>query len=99
MLSLGSSIYDWLMRPVQADADIRLKAAVKIHLGQFVKGEEIEDLDYMKRVSDRRKGGEDFSADVWSVRPDFNPRHRFFGVFFREDWFVVLAHWCPVERL
>src|SRR5271154_2090580 len=46
---------------------------------------------YMKRVSDRRKGGEDFSADVWSVRPDFNPRHRFFGVFFREDWFVVLA--------
>jgi hypothetical protein len=91
MLSLSLPIHDWLMRPVQGDADVRLKAAVKVHFGQFVKGEEIDDLDYMKRVSDYRRGGDDFSAEVWSVRPDFNPKHRFFGAFFREDWFVILT--------
>jgi hypothetical protein len=91
MLSLSPDICEWLTRPVQADVNIRLKAAVKIHFGQFVKGEEIDDLDYMKRVSDRRRGGEDFSAEIWSVRPDFNPRHRFFGAFFREDWLVILT--------
>lgn len=91
MLSLSPLVYDWLMRPAVGDAHIRLKAAVKAHFAQFVKGEEIDDLDYMKRVSDRRRGYDDFSAEVWSIRPDFNPRHRFFGAFFREDWFVVLT--------
>jgi hypothetical protein len=91
MVSLSPDIHEWLMRSVQTDVHIRLKAAVKIHFGQFVKGEEIDDLDYMKRVSDRRRGGEDFSSEIWSVRPDFNPRHRFFGAFFREDWLVLLT--------
>jgi hypothetical protein len=79
------------MRPVQADSLIRLKAAVKVHFGQFVIGEEIDDLDYMKRVSDRRDGDDNFSAEIWSARPDFIPRHRFFGAFFREDWLVILT--------
>jgi hypothetical protein len=91
MLSLDMSIHDWLMRGVQAEKQIQLKAAVKVHFGQFVKGDEVDDLYYMKRVADRRYGHEDFSADVWSVRPDFKPYHRFFGAFFREDWLVILS--------
>lgn len=92
MLSLSKPIHDWLMRPVEADSSVRLKAAVKIHFGQYVKGEDIEDLDYMKRVCDRRRReGDNFSAEVWSVRPDFHPKHRFFGAFFREDWLVILT--------
>jgi hypothetical protein len=91
MLSLGVTLHDWLMRPVQGDVLVRLKAAVKIHFGDFVKGEQIDDLDYIKRVSDRREGYNDFSAEVWSVRPDFIPKYRFFGAFFRHDWLVMLT--------
>jgi hypothetical protein len=91
MLSIAPSIHDWLYRSVRGDASIQLKAAVKEHFGRFVKGELIDDCDYMKRVCDYRQGLDDFSADIWSVRPSFRPKHRFFGAFFREDWFVIFT--------
>jgi hypothetical protein len=90
MLSLSASIHDWLIQPETRDANIRLKAAVRAHFDQFVKGEEIDDLYYMKRVS-RRRDHHEFWDEVWSMRPDFNPRQRFLGAFFREDWFVVMT--------
>jgi hypothetical protein len=90
MLSLSPSIHDWLTRSARGDAHVRLKAATTVHFDQFVKGEEIDDLYYVKRVG-RRRDDHDFSDEVWSMRPDFNPRQRFLGAFFREDWFVILT--------
>lgn len=90
-LSMVPDIHDWLTRSASGDGLVRLKAAIKIHFAQFVKGEEIDDCYFMKRVSDRRGGYDDFSAGIWSVRPDFIPRYRFFGAFFRADWFVIFT--------
>jgi hypothetical protein len=90
-LSLAPDIYIWLMQPANADGLIKLKAATKIHFGQFVKGEDIDDCNDIKRVSDKRGGYDDFSSEIWSIRPDFAPRYRFFGTFFRDDWFVILS--------
>jgi hypothetical protein len=90
-LSMIPDIYNWLSQPVTGDRLAQLKAATKIHFGQFVKGEEIDDYYFMKRASDKRGGYDNFSGEVWSIRPDFMPRYRFFGAFFRTDWFVVFT--------
>jgi hypothetical protein len=91
MLSLHHSVHEWLFHPVNDDGLIQLKAAVKVHFSDFVIGAEIDDLDYMKRVSNRSLGYDDFSDEIWSIRPWFKPKQRFFGTFFREDWFVVFT--------
>jgi len=89
-LSLSTDINNWLTSTVSSDFLTKLKAAVAVHLGQFIKGEEIDDDIFMKRVSDRRRGHHEFAHEVWAMRPEFNPKYRFFGAFFRADWFVVL---------
>src|SRR5882724_872241 len=68
MLSVAPEVYQWLSAPAEGDETIQLKAKVKVRFGEFVKGEHIDDCDYLKRVSDRRHGGDDFSAEVWSLR-------------------------------
>jgi hypothetical protein len=90
-VSLAVDIHEWLMRPVTSEFLTRLKAAVKVHLAQFVKGDEIDDCEFMKRVARKRSGRNDFSEQVWSVRPDFIPRYRFFGTFFRADCLVIFT--------
>ena len=69
----------------------RLKANIRAHLGVFVRGEPIDDLDFMKRVEDRRRRASRFSHGVWSISPRFNPQYRLFGYFAITDWFVALT--------
>jgi len=90
-LSLSTTVHKWLMEPTTNEARIKLTAAARIHFGQFVKGEDIDDLNYMKRVS-RRRDYDEFDDEVWSIRPDFRPVYRFLGAFYRADWFVILVH-------
>lgn len=90
-MSLTPDIHDWLTRPVSSDWLTQQKAAAKTHFSQFVIGDEIDDCFYMKRVCDKRKRKGKFSGEVWSIRPDFVPRHRFFGAFFCPDWFVIFT--------
>lgn len=90
-LSMLPDIHNWLMSQGGGDGLSRLRAATKTHLAQFVKGEGIDDCNFMKIVSDKRYGFDDFSSNIWSIRPDFVPRIRLFGAFFREDWLVILT--------
>ena len=53
--------------------------------------EEIDDCEFMKRTSNMSRGHNDFTRGIWHIRPDFIPRYRFFGAFFRADWFVVFT--------
>ena len=64
---------------------------MRAHLGWFSKGEKVDDRDFMKRVSRRTVGGDNFSDRVWSIRPNAEPRHRFFGVFAMENWFLIFS--------
>jgi hypothetical protein len=81
-------IHQWLYA---AGRNADLRAAVRAHFAQFVKGEQIDDLIYMKRVSRRVGSADDFSHGVWSIRPLFQPQQRFFGTFPLPDHFVILA--------
>ena len=69
----------------------RHRASVRAHLGMFVRGEPIDDLDFMKRVEDRRPRRSRFSHGVWSIRPSFLPQTRLFGFFAITNWFVILS--------
>jgi hypothetical protein len=70
----------------------QMKAKVRVHFGQFVKGEPVDDLFFMKRVEDRRCDRRyHFDHDVWSISPRFDPQHRFFGMFCAPDWFVAFS--------
>jgi hypothetical protein len=88
-ISMISDIHGWIHKPAKTRRIQELKAAVRAHFGVFVKEEPIDDFHFMKQIEDRR-GGPKFSHGVWSVRPKFEPQHRFFGVFARPDWLVVL---------
>src|ERR1700689_3030286 len=73
-LSLLQPIDEWLKR---ARPNPALKAATRAYFGPFVTGERIDDLIYMKRVSRRDdQKHDDFSDNVWSMRPFFLPQHR-----------------------
>jgi macrodomain Ter protein organizer (MatP/YcbG family) len=82
-------VLDWLEAPVRSDAIAKAKAAARAHIAQFIKGEKIDDLHFMKRIEDRRRKPSSFDHQVWAFRPLFNPQHRYFGVFATKDWFVV----------
>ncbi|MGF1619474.1 MAG: hypothetical protein ACFCUR_02530 [Rhodomicrobiaceae bacterium] len=68
-----------------------LKGFVRGHFTTFVRGDEIDDLEFMKLVEDRRDHYAPFDHGVWSIRPSFKPLHRFFGVFALKDWFVAMT--------
>jgi hypothetical protein len=89
-ISIVADIHVWLHNPAKSKGIQELKAADRAHFGVFVKEEPIDDLHYMKQVEDRRPGEARFGSGVWSVRPKFEPQHRFFGVFACPDWFVML---------
>lgn len=90
-LSIETKMYEWLQKPTHDQETLQFKEGVLAHLRQFVLGEQIDDLDYMKRVEDRRVNvDQQFDHEVWSVRPRFQPAHRFFGFFALPDWLVIL---------
>jgi len=90
-LSLEAEMFDWLHKSTHVRETMEFKEAVLAHFRQFVLGETIDDCYYMKRVEDRRVPTDQiFHHEVWSIRPRFQPQHRFFGFFALPDWFVVL---------
>jgi hypothetical protein len=80
-------LHDWCY---QADrkASINYKANVRAFLGRFVKGDEIDNDDFMKSWKD----------DVFEFRVQMEPRHkrhpdntRIFGAFIKQDIFVAFS--------
>jgi hypothetical protein len=90
MLTLTNEMYQWL-NGEEGSGMPRLKGNIRAHLGVFVRGERIDDLDFMKKVEDRRRRTNQFSHGVWSISPRFNPQYRLFGYFATLDWFVALT--------
>lgn len=89
-MTLIPDIHAWLTTPVKSEALSRVKAQARAHFGEFVKGAQVDDCYFMKRVEDRRRTPPDFSHEVWSITPRFTPpQHRYFGVFVTQDWFLV----------
>jgi hypothetical protein len=83
-------IHRWIMSAVKGEALTKIKAQARAHFGEFVKGEQIDDCHFMKRVEDRRRNPPDFSHGVWAISPRFDPpQYRYFGVFVTQDWFFV----------
>jgi len=88
-MTLVPDLYEWIMRPVVGRALNQVKAQARVHFGQFVKGEQVDDCHFMKRVEDRRRNPPDFSHEVWAISPRFDPpQYRFFGVFVTQNWFL-----------
>lgn len=90
MLSVHFDLHDWLYAEPSA-VILDFKAGIRAHLGEFVKGELIDDLYFMKRVENRRKHSDVFGDGVWSFSPRFRPQYRVFGFFAITDWFVAMT--------
>jgi hypothetical protein len=95
MLSIDPAIHSWVLDSTAQPPTSRVKGAIRAHFGEFVRGELIDDLDFMKRIEDRRTNPPTFSHGVWAISPRVNPQSRFFGLFAVTDWFVGL---CRKER-
>lgn len=92
MLTMVPDLYDWVTKPVKGEALAHIKSNARVHFGQFVKGELIDDCRFMKRVEDRRLTPPDFDHHVWSISPRFgDPQYRFFGTFVTKDWFLAVS--------
>ena len=84
-LLVVSTVHAWLY---QADRkkSIDYKANIRAHLGKFVKGEFIDNVDYMKHLGN----------DIWEFRVQLETIHkkyrkentRIFGAFARQDVFI-----------
>jgi hypothetical protein len=91
-LTVMPDLYRWMSEPVKGANLSSTKANARVHLGQFVKGEPIDDCRFMKRVEDRRLTPPDFDHEVWSISPRFgDPQYRFFGAFVTKDWFLAVS--------
>jgi hypothetical protein len=90
-LSVEPSIHAWLYENVLDDGEQDIRAQARANCGTFVKGHLINDLDFMKRVEDRRSRNNDFNHGVWALSVRFNPQLRLFGVFAIVDWFIILS--------
>ena len=88
-LSIASEMHVWLYEQ-EPNPAMRIKDAIRAHFGEFVRGEPVDDLDYMKRVEDRRRHPVSFSHGVWAISPRFKPQFRFFGFFAIAGWFIAL---------
>jgi len=88
-MTIVPDLFEWLHSSVKSSAIGHAKSAARTHFGQFVKGAPVDDLDFMKRIEDRRRKPYDMSHQVWSLRPRFLPQYRYFGVFVSQDWFLV----------
>lgn len=88
-MSVDSMVHRWLHHD-HPPPTMRTKDAIRAHLAEFVRGEPVDDLDFMKRVEDRRISPPTFSHGVWAISPRFKPQFRFFGLFAITGWFVAL---------
>jgi hypothetical protein len=86
-----ADIYQWLYDETGSDDDLRARGFARGHFGQFVKGMEIDDLYFIKRVEDRRRAPWSMEHGIWALSPRFEPQHRFFGCFATYNWFVALS--------
>jgi hypothetical protein len=89
-ISMVPHIHAWLHTPVQNQRLQDVKSAARVHFGEFVKENHIDDCQFMKQIEDRR-GSSKFGHGVWSFRPLFEPQHRLFGVFACPDWVLILS--------
>lgn len=89
-LSIESGVYEWMHQTSEAEDVLEMLSQARAHCGVYVRGSEIDDRDFMKRVQDRRRSPPSFGAGVWALRVRFNPQHRLFGFFALPDWLVVL---------
>lgn len=94
MLSVISELHAWLYDQA-SPGSARIKGAIRAHFGEFVRGGPIDDLDFMKRIEDRRNAPPTFTHGVWALSPRVNPQFRFFGFFAVPDWFIAL---CRQDR-
>src|SRR5262245_19609747 len=94
MLSIISDLHSWLYEQASPGGP-RIKGAIRAHFGEFVRGDRVDDLDFMKRIEDRRSHFPLFSHGVWALSSRVNPQFRFFGFFAVPDWFILL---CRQER-
>jgi hypothetical protein len=88
LLSVETDVHTWLHD--ESKEPLQAKAAIRVHLNRYARGQPVDDCDFMKRVEDRRRPSTPFSHGVWAVTPRFNPQYRFFGLFAVMDWFVIL---------
>lgn len=89
-LSMVPDLHAWITKPAKSEALTKVKAQARAHFGEFVKGQPIDDCEFMKRVEDRRKNPPDFSHEVWAISPRFDPpQYRYFGMFVTQDWFLL----------
>jgi hypothetical protein len=89
MLTLVPELHAWVTSPALGRALNQVKAQTRTHFGQFVKGAQVDDCHFMKRVEDRRRNPPDFLHEVWAISPRFSPpQYRFFGVFVTQNWFL-----------
>src|SRR5262249_47435043 len=67
-----ASIHAWLHSGAKTARIRELKAGARVHFGEFVKENPIDDYYYMKQVEDRRVAyASRFAHGVWSFRPKF----------------------------
>ncbi len=85
-----SDIHAWLYDDAGDEETLEAKGHARGHFGQFVRGEPVDDCDFMKRVQDRRLLPWSILHGVWAISPRFRPQYRYFGLFVTRDWFVVL---------
>jgi hypothetical protein len=90
-LSIEAGIYDWLHDETGTDAMQEMRAQARANCSAFVRGLDVDDCDFIKRVEDRRLNPSTFDAGVWALSIRFDPQHRLFGFFAITDWFVVLS--------
>lgn len=91
LLTVERGIYEWLHDTPLLEADQEMRAQARVNCGVFVLGHEIDDLNFMKRVEDRRKLPPSLNAGVWALSVRLDPQHRLFGMFAVQNWFVVLS--------
>ena len=81
-VTMVPEVHAGIFKPVVGEALWKVKAQSRAHFGEFVKGNEIDDLNFVKRVEDRRQSPPSFADEVWSVSPRFDPpQYRYFGLF------------------
>lgn len=91
-LLMTKQLHAWINQSLPNRKESERIAATRAHLGLFVKGEEIDNEDYMKALRPQ-------SEAVWEFRVRFvKPQQRIFGVFAKPD-LVVATHRRDRDRV
>jgi hypothetical protein len=66
-LSVHPDVFDWVHAGTSSAQQMHLKSKIRAHFGQFVKGEPIDDKYFMKRISNRSSGQDDFGSSTFQM--------------------------------